>query len=156
MIVYRLSKQSYIHDLSGRGAEINGGRWNSKGVSVVYTAASRALAVLEVAVHTPLGIIPTDYFMATIELRDENNLVHIDIADLPLNWNSNPIIKATQLIGDKFAKINRHLVLQVPSATVPGDFNYLINPMHPDFKTVKIIKTEPFEFDMRLFKQRAI
>jgi RES domain-containing protein len=156
MIVYRLSKQSYIHDLSGRGAEINGGRWNSKGVSVVYTAASRALAVLEVAVHTPLGIIPTDYFMATIELRDENNLEAIDIADLPSNWSSNPVIKATQLIGDKFAKINRHLALQVPSAIVPGDFNYLINPMHLDFKTVKIIKTEPFEFDMRLFKQRAI
>jgi len=104
MILYRLSKQAYIHDLSGRGAEINGGRWNSKGVALVYTAASRALAVLEVAVHTPLGIIPTDYFMATIEVDDKNNPATIAPVDLPLNWNSNPIIKATQLIGDEFIK----------------------------------------------------
>jgi RES domain-containing protein len=153
MIVYRLSKQAYINDLSGRGAEINGGRWNSKGVPVVYTAASRALAVLEVAVHTPLGITPTDYFMATIEIINESAPANINIADLPLNWNSNPIIKATQLIGDEFARSNHHLTLQVPSATVTGDFNYLINPAHPSFKTVKIIKTEPFEFDLRLFKK---
>jgi RES domain-containing protein len=153
MIVYRLSKKTYIHDLSGRGAEINGGRWNSKGLPVIYTAASRALAVLEVAVHIPLGIIPSDYYMATIELEDENNITSIDITELPPNWNSNPIIKATQLIGDQFLRSANHLALQVPSATVTGDFNYLINPLHSAAKTVRIIETEPFELDVRLFKK---
>lgn len=153
MIVYRLSKQAYIHDLSGRGAELNGGRWNSKGTAVVYTSSSRALAVLEVAVHTPLGFMPSDYFMATIELPDNAEIFRPGTAQLPEKWNSNPLIKATQQIGDGFVKANKYLALQVPSATVTGDFNYLLNPLHPDFKAVKIINTEFFEFDSRLFKK---
>ncbi|WP_426583831.1 RES family NAD+ phosphorylase [Mucilaginibacter sp. R-33] len=153
MIVYRLSKQAYIKDLSGRGAELNGGRWNSKGTAVVYTSSSRALAVLEVAVHTPLGLMPSDYFMATIELPDNAEIFKPGTAQLPEKWNSNPLIKATQQIGDSFVKANKYLALQVPSATVAGDFNYLLNPLHPDFKAVKIINTEFFEFDSRLFKK---
>lgn len=153
MIVYRLSKQAYIHDLSGRGAELNGGRWNSKGTAVVYTSSSRALAVLEVAVHTPLGFMPSDYFMATIELPDNAEIFKPGIDQLPEKWNNNPFIKATQQIGDSFVKANKYLALQVPSATVAGDFNYLLNPLHPDFKAVKIINAEFFEFDSRLFKK---
>jgi len=153
MIVYRLSKQAYIHDLSGRGAELNGGRWNSKGTAVVYISSSRALAVLEVAVHTPLGFMPSDYFMATIELPDNAEIFKPGAAQLPEKWKSNPLIKATQQIGDSFVKANKYLALQVPSATVAGDFNYLLNPLHPDFKAVKIINTEFFEFDSRLFKK---
>jgi RES domain-containing protein len=152
MIVYRLCKKSYINDLSGRGAEINGGRWNNKGRPVLYTACSRALAVLEVAVHVPLGIIPIDYFMTLIEIPDIG-ISKIKIIDLPANWSRNPIVKTTQYIGDDFLKANKHLVLQVPSATVPGDFNYLINPVHSDFKLVKVALAEPFEFDTRLFKK---
>lgn len=153
MIVYRLSKQAYIKDLSGRGAELNGGRWNSKGTAVVYTSSSRALAVLEVAVHTPLGLMPSDYFMATIELPDNAEIFKPHTDQLPEKWNSNPLIKATQQIGDNFVKADRYLALQVPSATVAGDFNYLLNPSHPDFKAVKIINIEFFEFDSRLFKK---
>jgi RES domain-containing protein len=153
MTVYRLSKQAYINDLSGGGAELNGGRWNSKGTAVVYTSSSRALAVLEVAVHTPLGLIPSDYFMATIELPDVSEIFKPGIDELPDKWNSNPLIKATQQIGDIFVKTNKYLAMQVPSATVAGDFNYLINPLHPDFKSVKIIAADFFEFDSRLFKK---
>lgn len=153
MIVYRLCKQAYINDLSGRGAELNGGRWNNKGQPILYTACSRALAVLEVAVHVPLGILPVNYYMSSVELPDSSAITKIDIADLPSNWNRNPIIKATQYMGDDFLNNNSHLILQVPSATVPGDYNYLINPRHPDFKGVKIMTTEPFEFDSRLFKK---
>lgn len=151
MIVYRLCKQSYINDLSGRGAEINGGRWNNKGMPALYTACSRALAVLEVAVHIPLGIIPIDYFMTSIEIPDLG-ITKVNISDLPFNWNRNPIIKATQYTGDDFLNANSHLILQVPSATVQGDYNYLINPAHTDFQLVKVVSTEPFEFDSRLFK----
>jgi hypothetical protein len=61
---------------------------------------------------------------------------------LPEKWNSNPLIKATQQIGDGFVKANKYLALQVPSATVTGDFNYLLNPLHPDFKAIKIINIE--------------
>jgi RES domain-containing protein len=153
MIVYRLCKQTYANDLSGRGAEITGGRWNEKGIPVLYTSGSRALAVLEVAVHVPFGIMPINYCLMAIEAPDASSMIKIKIADLPQDWNDNPLIKETQYIGNNFFKANTHLILQVPSATVPGDFNYLFNPLHADFKLVKILFTEPFEFDSRLFKK---
>jgi len=153
MIVYRLSAQAYSNDLTGYGAEKSGGRWNGPGFAVVYTASSRALAVVEIAVHTPLGIIPLNYFLTTIEFPDNASMTRIAIAGLPKNWNRNPFIKDTQQIGNDFIINNTHLILQVPSASVPGDYNYLINPRHPDFKNVSIINTEAFEFDARLFKK---
>jgi len=153
MIVYRLSKQAYINDFSGYGAEKTGGRWNSKGIPVLYTAASRALTVVEIAVHVPLGIIPVDYYVAAIEIPDKASMHRIEITDLPVNWNRNPFIKSTQLIADNFIKSNKHLIVQVPSATVIGDYNYLINPRHPDFKNVTIKSIDAFEFDSRLFKK---
>lgn len=153
MTLYRLSKQQYINDLSGRGAELTGGRWNSKGIPVLYTAESRALAAIEIAVHTPLGIMPANYYLATIEIPDIERASMVDIADLPANWDRNPFLIITQKIGDSFIKANKHLILQVPSATVKGDHNYLINPLHIDFKKVRITSTEPFEFDSRLFKK---
>ena len=152
MIVYRLSKKAYADDLSGRGAELNGGRWNNKGLPALYTASSRALAVLEVAVHIPLGIIPVDYYMATVEVPDNSSITKIDAADLPYNWNSNPMVKATQYIGDDFLSANVNLLLQVPSATVSGEFNYIINPRHSDFSSVRVVFSEAFLFDSRLFK----
>ena len=72
MIVYRLCKQAYINDLSGHGAEMNGGRWNGKGNPALYTSGSRALAVLEIAVHVPFGLLPTNYYMIAIEVPDES------------------------------------------------------------------------------------
>ena len=152
MIVYRLSREAFINDMSGYGAEKTGGRWNSKGIPVLYTAASRALAMVEVAVHVPLGIIPVNYFIATIDIP-ENNVIELKADNLPANWNSNPFIKGTQLIGDDFLRTNQHLVLQVPAASVPGDFNYLINPRHPDFSKIKLKSIDPFVFDVRLFKR---
>jgi RES domain-containing protein len=152
MIVFRLSKQAFIRDLSGMGAEKTGGRWNSKDVAVLYTAASRALAVVEVVVHVPVGIIPVNYQLATIEVPD-NSILKIDIKDLPKNWATNPFTRHTQDIGNKFIRNNEFLVLQVPSATVTGDTNYLINPKHLEFNKVKIKSVEPFMFDVRLFKK---
>jgi len=153
MIVYRLCKQEYVNDLSGHGAEMNGGRWNSKGSPALYTSGSRALAVLEVAVHVPFGILPTNYYMVSIEIADGLSLTKIDKSDLPIDWNRNPPIVATRYLGDDFLKANTYLILQVPSATVTGDFNYIINPKHPDFKKLKVILAEPFEFDSRLFRK---
>jgi RES domain-containing protein len=153
MIVYRHCAQAWSKDLSGYGAEKSGGRWNSPGIAVLYTAASRALAVVEIAVHTPLGIIPLNYFLTSIEFPNDTSITKVEFGDLPKNWNKNPFIKDTQQVGDDFIKKNTHLVLQVPSASVPGDFNYLINPRHPDFKNVRIVKAEPFEFDLSLFKK---
>lgn len=152
MIVYRLARQTFIHDLSGYGAEKTGGRWNSKGRPVLYTAASRALAMVEVAVHVPLGIIPVNFFIAALDIP-EKDMLQLQPGDLPNNWNSNPFTKGTQLIGDDFLRKAEHLILQVPAASVPGDFNYLVNPRHPDFSKVKVKSIDPFVFDVRLFKR---
>jgi len=153
MIVYRLCKKEYVNDLSGYGAEMNSGRWNGKGIPALYTSGSQALAVLEVAVHVPYGIMPVNYYMVGIELPEESGITIIGIAELPADWSRNPFPRSTQYIGDDFLKANTHLMLQVPSAIVPGDRNYIINPRHPDFKGLKIVLTEPFEFDSRFFKR---
>jgi RES domain-containing protein len=150
MIVYRLSKAQFANDLSGRGAELAGGRWNSKGLAMLYTSASRALCTAEIAVHTPLGIVPTDYVIVEIE-APEDSLNEISMADLPKNWREFPHTQNTKRIGDLFLKNGSSLILKVPSAVVSGDYNYLINPFHPDFSKVKILRKESFEFDRRLF-----
>ncbi|ANI88419.1 RES superfamily protein [Arachidicoccus ginsenosidimutans] len=151
MIVYRLAKSKYKNDLSGEGARFAGGRWNSKNVAMLYTSESRALCTTEIAVHTPVGILPTDYYMITIEIPDNISFKEIKIASLPDNWNEIPYGSATQEVGNKFIQENKYLVLKVPSAVVFGDFNFLINPHHKDFSRIRIKRMEEFSFDKRLF-----
>ena len=151
MIVYRLSRSKFRNDLSGKGAELAGGRWNSKGVPMLYTSESIALCTVEIAVHMPLGIVPLDYYLVRIELPDFDIIPEVKAADLPEVWKSFPHSNVTQEIGDQFILEESHLVLKAPSATVQGNHNYLINPRHPDFSKVKVLGSEPFEFDKRLF-----
>ncbi len=148
MVVYRLSKSLYANDLSGKGAELVGGRWNSKGNAVLYTSQSIALCVTEIAVHIPLGILPKDFELIHIEIPED---LILEIKKLPKDWQTFPHSDSTQKIGDKFLKDLKYLILKVPSATVQGEFNYLINPRHKDFEKVKIRKKEKFSFDERLF-----
>ena len=152
MIVFRLANKKYCHDLSGTGAEITGGRWNFKGTKLLYTADSRALCMTEIAVHTPVGIMPVDYYLITIEVPYYSNIKQIESDTLPDNWRKFPYSKVTQELGEDFVGKNEDLYIKVPSAVVQGDFNILINPRQSDFDKVKIIKTEKFNFDERLFK----
>jgi RES domain-containing protein len=151
MIVFRLSKSVFSKDLSGKGAEKSGGRWNSKGVAVVYTSDSRALCTTEIAVHTPLGNIPTDYQIVSIEIPDGIKIEALNTEKLPSDWRIFPHSLSTQQIGDAFIRNNIFLVLKVPSVIVPGEFNYLINPNHSDFKKITIKAINSFNFDERLF-----
>lgn len=152
MIVFRLSKTKYARDLSGKGAEMAGGRWNSKGVPAIYTSASRALCTTEIAVHTPLGNIPQDYQIISIKIPD-TGIYALPEPGLPKDWKIFPHSMHTQKIGDQFARESKFLVMRVPSAVVQGDFNYLINPRHQDFSKVKIVNVQPFSFDERLFRK---
>ncbi|GHA59499.1 RES family NAD+ phosphorylase [Pontibacter akesuensis] len=151
MIVFRLSRGPYKNDLSGKGAELAGGRWNSKGVAMLYTSESIALCTVEIAVHMPLGIIPKDYYLIRIEIPEGASINELPEAALPLDWKSFPHANSTQELGDAFVQQAEHLVLKVPSATVQGNFNYLLNPRHPYFRQVTIVETALFEFDKRLF-----
>ncbi|MBC5991545.1 RES family NAD+ phosphorylase [Pontibacter cellulosilyticus] len=151
MIVYRLSRSKFRNDLSGKGAELAGGRWNSKGIPMLYTSESIALCTVEIAVHMPLGIVPLDYCLVRIELPDFKELPEIKLEELPEVWKTFPHANVTQELGDNFILEEKHLILKVPSATVQGNHNYLINPRHPDFSKVKLLDSAPFEFDKRLF-----
>jgi RES domain-containing protein len=153
MIVYRLTRGKYHLDLSGKGAELYGGRWNSKGIPMLYTSQSRALAFAEIAMHIPMGIVPKDYFLISIEIPDTAGILKLTEADMPADWRSNPHSNTTQQIGDDFVTVNKYLVLQVPSAVVPGDYNFLVNPNHPESSIVKVIASTPFEFDSRFVKR---
>ncbi|HET8859483.1 RES family NAD+ phosphorylase [Marivirga sp.] len=151
MKVYRLSKKKYKDKLSGYGASLNGQRWNSKGTEVIYTSDSRALATSEVAVHIPIGILPKDYFMVEIEIPSSIKIKEIKNKDLPDAWDAIPSQPNSQKIGDEFVAENGFAVLKVPSVVVKGDYNYILNPKHEKFKDIKIVNTNPFPFDFRLF-----
>ena len=151
MTVYRLCKAEYAGNLSGEGARKFGGRWNSKGIAMVYTAESRALATTELAVHLPLGIMPKGYVMVNIEIPEFVRISELEIKKLPVNWKSFPYSSSTQEIGDAFIREQLAAVLKAPSAVVPGDFNYLLNPAHNEFMYIRVIETEPYGFDERLF-----
>lgn len=152
MRVFRLSRKKYVKDLSGKGAAKFGNRWNSKGVEMLYTAESRALAMAEVLVHLSLGALPDDYMMVGIEIPDSIHVEHLNFTNLDENWNSNPLDPQTQALGDAFIHSKGKCVLKVPSAVVKGDFNYLLNPNRPEIDQIKIVSITEFPFDNRVFK----
>lgn len=152
MEAYRLSREKFAANLSGKGAALKGARWNSIGVELIYTAGNRSLAMAEVAVHFTLATLPGDYMMTSIFIPDDVSLQKLNVSDLPADWNTFPHPSTTQVIGDKFIADNKFCVLQIPSAVTQGDYNLLINPNHPDFKRIRIIDTDKFPFDKRIFK----
>jgi RES domain-containing protein len=151
MRLFRLSKSKFAYDLLAKGAELAGGRWNSRGKAVLYTSQSRALCTAEIAVHTPLGNIPTDYEIVEMTIPDSVMVKEIEISDLPFDWKSIPHSHSTQEIGDKFISDNEFLIFKAPSVIVRGEFNFLINPVHGKFNEIEINSITKFEFDVRLF-----
>lgn len=152
MKVFRLSREKYAKDLSGKGAAVFGNRWNSKGIEMLYTAESRALAMAEVLVHLSLTNLPDDYMMIEIEISDSLEIELLNVNRLGENWNSNPLDPRIQTLGDEFIRARKKCVLKVPSAVVKGDFNYLINPNHSEISKIKIKSVTKFPFDKRVFK----
>ncbi len=150
MNVYRISRRRYAEDLSGTGARMVGGRWNSKGIALLYTAESRALAAMELAVRVDLAYKPKDLVLVTISFPGNTNIE--EPGKLPEDWAQFPHRALTRRIGDDFVREEKNLVMKVPSAVVRGDYNYLINPLHPSFKYVRILHNTPFTFDDRLGK----
>ena len=151
MIVYRICRTQNSRDLSGTGARIFGGRWNLKGVSVVYTSESRALATLEYLVHVPLSLIPADLSLASIKIPDSIVPKKIPLSKLPRNWRDYPAPTRLAKIGSDWVLSNETVLLRVPSAIVKDEFNILLNPAHRDMKLVKITNVEKYKLDERLF-----
>jgi len=147
---WRVVKGKYGGEaLSGEGALKYGGRWNSIGTPIVYTSESLSLATLEILTG---GIsIPFLHKYVKIPVDFDKSLIEsFAVAALPKEWINYPPSIKTQKIGDKWVKESRSVVLKVPSVVIREEFNYLINPVHPDFKKISIGKTEVFSFDARL------
>ena len=148
MVLYRLVNCLYADDLSGNGARLYGGRWNSEGKAMVYLASSRSLAVLEALAHLSPTNMPGEFCMLTIEAPDD--FEEVDAATLPPDWQEYPEIEILKQTGNYFLKNKKNLLLKVPSALVNEEFNYLMNPLHPKADLVKIVSKKSFSFDERL------
>ena len=136
----------------GEGAHLDCGRWNSPGTPLVYTSGSAALVALEMLVHLGRRSILGAYVLIACTF-EERLIERLDLKRLPPNWRSYPAPPDLQLIGDEWAKTAAAAVLQVPSAVIETESNYLLNPHHQDFKTVRVGDPRPFDFDERLLRR---
>lgn len=144
---WRLTKTKYLATAwDGEGAKRSGGRWNSVGVAVIYASGSLSLALVEVLVHLPSGILPA-YSVVRVDF-DDSLVIALTPAELPSRWKDNPAPAGT--LGDKWVADRASAVLRVPSVVVPEEFNYVFNPSHPDFGRLILGTPAPFPFDPRL------
>ena len=156
MRAYRICKERYVDKaFSGEGSYRYGGRWNSKGRRIVYTGGNSAIAALEVIVH--LGessdLDRLNYVLVPVDF-DEGLVCRP--SSLPSDWNADPPPHSAAAVGDAWVLSGSSAVLEVPSAVIQREKNYLINVEHPDFNKIVIGKPERFEFDSRLKKLLAI
>lgn len=156
MEVYRLVKSAFVHQFNGKGAARFGGRWNSIGMELIYTAGNRSLAMMEVLVHLHLSDLPKDLFMLSIHIPDQLAIAELSTEKLPPGWNRFPALTTTAALGDKFILDKEYCILKVPSVVTQGDFNYLINPAHADFRHLRIVDSQPFPFDQRLLRSGQV
>lgn len=152
MNVYRIGREQYIRDLSGEGAKLYGGRWNRRGIPMIYTSEHRSLAALEVLVHTSVHQIPDDLMLLTLSLPGSFKPAAVLIDDLPEGWREFPSPEPLVELGSKWAESNKSALLRVPSAVIPQEWNLLLNPLHKGMKRVEIADVRPFSFDGRLKK----
>ena len=152
MLVWRICRARYAGAAaSGEGARLFGGRWNSRGVSVVYASTSLALAAVETFVNLEPNLAPDDYVSIAVNVGDSLDMERIEVKALPRGWYRSRN-EELQAIGDEWVRSGRTVGMFVPSAVIRGDWNVLLNPAHADFPKIKFQEPEPFLFDARMFR----
>jgi RES domain-containing protein len=148
-VVWRLLTARFADTaFTGEGARLYGGRWNRKGVPMVYTAGSQSLATLEMLVQDePLR---ARYVMIPVGLPKNLKIERVSAEELPADWRDLATRDQIQAIGTAWAKRKSSAVLAVPSAVIPAEFNYLLNPLHPSFSKIEIGEPQDFITDLRL------
>lgn len=149
LLVFNIRKEKYAGSLKASGVA---NRWNKNEEYVIYSGSSRALSVLELTAHRAFINIDESYKILVIELAiSDSDILEISVEDLPENWRSVSAYTVLQNLGTKWYQSNEKLILKIPSALVPKEFNYLINTQHPDFhRKIKIKTIEDFNWDERL------
>lgn len=152
---FRIFKSKYLdNSFDGEGSRLFGGRWNSRGKRLVYTASTLSLAALEILAGIQDDELLYDYLYQWAEFDERFTTDILDFFELPETWNSSPPSYETMRMGDRWIDEMHSAVLRVPSVTIPSEANYLINPEHPDFKKVSIGQPHKFDFDSRLIKRK--
>lgn len=151
MELFRITQEKFANDLSGNGARLFGGRWNSEGYYALYTSGTRSLALLESLVHTPAKMLDSNiYQLITLSVPDNALKETIALSMLPSAWDAPDTRPVTRMIGDQFLNDKKKLMLAVPSVILPEEINYVLNPLHADMKKVKIINQRRIYFDKRV------
>jgi RES domain-containing protein len=146
MIVYRISALKYANSLLSSGIEA---RWNRKGQKVIYTSESRSLACLENVVHRSQRGLMGLFKTLVIEVPDDLKMEIIEKKTLPEGWSHFEKYRVCQEIGSAWFLSGKTAILKVPSSLVPEENNYILNTLHPDFKSIRLVGTEEFNFDSR-------
>ena len=149
MIVYHLGRTKFARQLTGEGAKLHGGRWNNIGQPCIYASEAKSLCVLEYAANVSLDEMNPDLAFTAYEIPD-GSWATFTVRELPTGWRETPSPKAVRDWGPE--QLQQHLALKLPSVIVPTEFNFLLNPLHHDFKKVRIKEVEPFTFDRRIKK----
>ena len=153
MRVWRIILKLHLSQaFDGEGARQFGGRWNRLGTRVVYTSATLSLAALEFFVNLDRDTEPEQLVAISADIPDELRMGHIEVSDLPKNWRHYPVPEELQDLGTAWVASASTAMLVVPSAVIPDERNYLLNPAHPDFKRFHLNKPEAFHFDPRMWK----
>lgn len=151
MDVWRIVSERRLSTvLDGGGARLFGGRWNPKGISVVYTSSSLSLAILETLVNIGTGTLPSDLYKVRILIPPDLEVIKVTTDMLPSDWRSYPPPFEMAEIGRSWAVKGATAVISVPSAVVPEERNYILNPRHPDFSSILVVETSPVDIDVRL------
>lgn len=150
--LYRVLLKKYAnHPFDGEGGYLYGGRWSSPGTRLSYTSEHQSLAMLEYFVHLDQNDPPADLVLAIAEAPDEISKEKLEATDLPKNWRDPVAPPDLANLGDSFLERAENCLLFVPSVIAPGENNCLINPQHPDFKTIRITPVQPLTYDARMF-----
>lgn len=137
---------------SGEGARLYGGRWNPPGIAVVYAAATLSLAALELFVNLDPDSLPPDLVSVSAGLPDDLPLETVAVDRLPRGWREYPAPEILQQMGADWATDGTTAAWVVPSAVIPHENNYLLNPNHPRFREIEVRRPEAFQFDPRMWK----
>ena len=155
MRIWRLCRSPYAAEaFSGQGARRFGGRWNSRGVPMVYASTSLSLAAIELFVHLEPGQAPSDLVYLSAELPEGEPARTIHADDLATDWwtdNAAVGSGSTRELGDAWIQSGSSLAMLVPSVPIRSEWNVLLNPLHPRVSELKIEPPQPFIFDARMF-----
>lgn len=150
MIVYRITKKIYLDDISGIGAKLYGGRWNNEGLPLLYTSENLSLAVLELLANQVRRLVDDTYGYLSIEVPDKYTPTILAESDLPNDWRQHQYSEFTIREGSAWIRSQTSLAMAVPSAVLAQENNILINPLHKDFKKVKIVSKGELNLDGRV------